>query len=105
MQSLDVSWVKGLKKIGLQFERYTHNNDVYYYIFEDSQNYSQHWVDLSIAATGEWDYKNLIFNAKLQGIQSLDYQWALKQNGNDPGFINQLGKFNLQIQMGVSYRF
>jgi len=105
LQSLDVSWVKGSKKIGLQFERYVHNNDFYYYAFEDSENYSQHWVDLSVAATWEWNYKNLIFNAKLQGIQSLDYQWALKQNGNDPFYVNQANTFNLQIQAGVTYRF
>jgi len=105
LQSVDISWVKGLKKIGLQFERYVHNDDAYYYIFEDSQNYSEHWVDLSIAATGEWNYKNLIFQAKIAGIQSLDYQWALKKDGNDPGFVNQLSVFNLQIQAGVTYRF
>jgi hypothetical protein len=105
LQSVDVSWVKGLKKLGLQFERYVHNNDFYFYAFSDSQNYSQHWVDLSIGAIGEWNYKNLIFNGKIQGIKSLDYQWALKQNGNDPGFANQLSVFNLQIQAGVLYRF
>jgi hypothetical protein len=105
LQSLDISWIKGLRKLGLQFERYVHNNDFYYYAFGDNQNYSQHWVDLSIGANGEWNYKNLIFNAKIQGIKSFDYQWALKQNGNDPAFSNQLSKFNLQIQTGVLYRF
>jgi hypothetical protein len=105
LQSVDVSWVKGLKKIGLQFERYVHNNDFYYYAYYDSQNYSQHWVDLSVAANFEWDYKNLIFNAKIQDIKSLNYQWALKKNGNDPSFINQANTFNLQIQAGVTYRF
>jgi hypothetical protein len=105
LQSLDVSWVKGLKKLGIQIQRYVHNNDFYYYTFQDSQNYSQHWVDLSVGFNGEWNYKNLIFNAKILGIQSLDYQWALKQNGNDPGFVNQLSVFNLQIQTGVTYRF
>lgn len=105
LQSLYISWVKGLKKLGLQFERYVHNNDFYYYAFSDSQNFSQHWVDLSIGVGGEWNYKNLIFNGKIQGIKSLDYQWALKQNGNDPGFVNQLSVFNLQVQAGVLYRF
>jgi len=105
LQSLDVSWVKGLKRLGIQVERYVHNNDFYYYAFSDSQNYSQHWVDLSVAANGEWNYKNLIFNARIQGINSLDYQWALKKNGNDPNFANQIQKFNLQIQAGVTYRF
>lgn len=105
LQSVDISWVKGLKKIGLQFERYVHNNDFYYYAFEDAGDYSRHWVDLSVAATWEWNYKNLIFNAKIQGIQSLDYQWALKQNGDDPGFVNQMTTFNLQVQAGITYRF
>lgn len=105
LQTIDVSWVKGLKKIGLQFQRYVHNNDFYYYAFEDSQNYSQNWVDLSIGAVWEWDYKNLIFNAKVLGVKSLNYQWALKQNGNDIFFVNQLNVINLQIQAGISYRF
>ncbi|MDB5116106.1 MAG: hypothetical protein JWQ79_1598 [Mucilaginibacter sp.] len=105
LQSLDVSWVKGLKRLGLQLERYVHNNDFYYYAFYDSKNYSQHWVDLSIGASGEWNYKNFIFNAKIQGIQSLDYQWAVKQNGDDIFYVNQIHVFNLQIQAGATYRF
>ncbi len=105
LQSLDVSWVRGLKKLGIQLERYVHDNDFYYYAFSDSRDYTRHWVDLSMAFNGEWNYKNLIFNAKIQGIQSLDYQWALKQQGDDITFMNQLSKFNLQVQAGVTYRF
>jgi hypothetical protein len=105
LQSLDISWVKGLKRLGLQFERYIHNNDAYYYIFQDAQDYSRHWVDLSIGASGEWNYKNLIFNAKMQGIKSFDYQWYLIGNSNDHGFINQTHVFNFQLQAGVTYRF
>lgn len=105
IQAIDVSWVKGLKKIGLQIERYVHDDDFYYYAFYDSRNYSQHWVDLSLGFNGEWNYKNFIFNAKIQGIESNDYQWALKQNGNDDTFSHQLHKFNLQLQTGLTYRF
>jgi len=105
LQCLDVSWVKGLKKLGLQLERYIHNDDFYYYAYEDSKDYTRHWVDLSMAFNGEWNYKNLIFNAKIQGIQSLNYQWYLKQNQGDPYFVNGLNVFNLQIQAGVTYRF
>ncbi len=105
IQSLDVSWVKGLKRLGLQFERYVHNDDFVYYAFSDSQDYSRHWVDLSIAASGEWNYKNFIFNAKLQGIKGLDYNWYLKGNHNDPTFENQTSVFNLHLQAGLTYRF
>lgn len=105
LQSLSVDWVKGKKRIGLQLERYVHNNDLYYYIFYDSYDYTRHWVDLSLGASGEWNYKNFIFNTKIQGIKSLDYQWYLKGNGGDPSFSNQTSVFNLHIQMGVTYRF
>jgi len=105
LQSLEVSWVKGLKKLGLQFERYVHDNDFYYYAFQDSKDYTRHWVDLSMAFNGEWNYKNLIFNAKLQFINSLDYQWALSQPGDDVSFEHQTRSFNLQLQTGITYRF
>jgi hypothetical protein len=105
LQSLEVSWVKGIKKLGLQIERYVHDNDFYYYAFHDSKDYTRHWVDMSIAFDGEWNYKNLIFNARIQAIQSLDYQWGLTQPGNDIGFEHQRSKFNLQLQTGISYRF
>lgn len=104
-QSLEVSWFKGLKRLGIQFERYTHNNDFYYYAFQDSYDFRRHWVDLSIAANGEWNYKNLIFNAKMQGIKSLNYQWYLRQNPGDPYFTNGKDVFNLQLQAGITYRF
>ncbi|MDN3547629.1 capsule assembly Wzi family protein [Mucilaginibacter aquaedulcis] len=105
LQSLDVSWVKGLKKIGLQIERYAHNNDFYYYAYYDSQDFRRHWVDLSLALNGEWNYKNLIFNAKIQGIRSLNYQWYLKQLPGEPYFVNGITVSNLQVQAGVTYRF
>jgi hypothetical protein len=105
LQSLNVSWIKGLKKLGIQIERYTHNDDFYYYAYYDSFDFRRHWVDLSFAANGEWNYKNLIFNAKLQGIQSLNYQWYLKQNPGDPYFVNGVNAFNIQVQLGGTYRF
>lgn len=105
IQSLEVSWVKGLKRLGLQFERLVHNNDFYYYAFSDSQDFRRHWVDLSIGAGGEWNYKNFIFNAKMQGIQSLNYQWYLFQAPDQPYMTPGKDAFNLQVQAGLTYRF
>ena len=106
LQSLDVSWVKGLKKIGLQIERYAHNNDFYYYAYYDTQDFRRHWVDMSYALNGEWNYKNLIFNAKLQAIRSINYQWYLVPNQiSNTYFVNGINSFNVQIQAGVTYRF
>ena len=105
IQSVEVSWVKGLKRLGLQLERLVHNNDVYYYIFNDSQDYRRHWTDLSVAASGEWNYKNFIFNAKIQGIQSLNYQWYLMQAPGESYMRPGKDAFNLQVQAGLTYRF
>lgn len=105
LQSLSVDWLKGMNRIGLQLERYVHNNDLYYYIFHDSSDYSRHWVDMSVGTSGEWNYKNFIFNAKISAIKSFDYQWYLKGNGGDHTFSNQTSVFNLHVQSGVMYRF
>ncbi|WP_342647789.1 capsule assembly Wzi family protein [Mucilaginibacter sp. CSA2-8R] len=105
LQSLDVSWVRGLKRLGLQLERYVHNNDFYYYAYSDSKDTRRHWVDLSLGASGEWNYKNLIFNAKLAVIRSLNYQWFLLQKPTDPYWINGKDVTNVQLQAGVTYRF
>ncbi len=109
LQSLDVSWVCGLKRIGLQLERYAHNNDFYYYAYIDTQDWRRHWVDLGLGLSGEWDYKHFIFNGKLQGIQSLNYQWyldpTLNRNPGDPYYVSGINKFNLQVQAGITYRF
>ena len=105
MQSLDVSWVKGMKRLGLQFERYVHNNDFYYYAYYDSRDWRRHWTDLSLAAVGEWNYKNLIFNAKLQGVKSLNYQWYLRQEPGEAYTRPGKDAFNLQVQAGLTYRF
>ena len=105
LQSLDLSWVKGLKRIGLQVERYVHNNDFYYYAYIDSKDPRRHWTDFSLSLSGEWNYKNLVFNAKVQGIRSLNYQWYLIQNPGDIIWVNGRDATNLQFQTGLSYRF
>ncbi|MDB5060627.1 MAG: hypothetical protein JWP67_470, partial [Mucilaginibacter sp.] len=38
-------------------------------------------------------------------IQSLNYQWYLKQNPGDPYFVNGVDAFNVQVQLGATYRF
>lgn len=105
LQALDVSWYKGLKRIGLQIERYVHNNDFYYYAYEDSKDWRRPWVDLCFGANSEWSYKNFMFNARLQFIRSLNYQWFLPKEPGERYFVNGRDASNLQFQTGVTYRF
>ena len=105
LQSVDVSWIKGIKSVGFQFERYVHNNDFYNAAINDLNVHSRRWVDLGFAAIGTWDYKNLLVNAKLQGIQSLNYQWQLKNFEPGNYYIPENDIFNFHGEVGVTYRF
>ncbi|MEX8548395.1 MAG: capsule assembly Wzi family protein [Mucilaginibacter sp.] len=105
LQSVDVSWVSGLKKLGIGLERYEHDVDFYRTAFPDINGNSRKWVDFAFALNGEWNYKNLIFNAKLQEIKSLNYEWILKDY--DPGkyYIPHNDVFNFHGELGVTFRF
>jgi hypothetical protein len=108
LQSLDVNWVKGLKKIGLTFERLVNNNDLFYdfaFASADKNQYiNRHWVDLSVAGNFAWTYKKFIVNSQLVYIRSLNYlyQW-------EPGVSywdwDKQDVNNFHFKVGVMYKF
>ena len=57
--------------IGLQFERYVHNNDLHY---NDIKDIRANWVDIGAGIIGEWDYKNLLLTAKTEIVRSMNYE-------------------------------
>ncbi|WP_214071542.1 capsule assembly Wzi family protein [Mucilaginibacter sp. dw_454] len=105
IQSADVSWVSGLKKIGFEFERYEHDADFATSYLPPINGNSRNWVDLAFALHGEWNYKNFLFNVKLQEIKSLNYEWILKDY--DPGqyYIPHNDVYDFHGELGVTYRF
>jgi hypothetical protein len=105
LQSMDVSWVSGLKKLGIAFERYEHDVDFYEYYFPDINGNSRKWVDFAFALQGTWSYKNLIFNAKLQEIRSLNYEWILKDYNPNQYYIPHNDVYNLHAELGMTFRF
>jgi hypothetical protein len=102
LQSVDLSWVKGMKKVGLVFERYEHNpHDVPALL----NGHSRRWVDLSLAGIANWNYKNLLLNAKIQGIKGLNYQWKLKDYDPSVYYIPHNDVFNFHGELGIGFRF
>lgn len=93
-QSLHLSWVRGLKKVGVQLERYEHNGDL-----ANLHGYGP-WIDFSAAAVGNWSYNRFLFNAKLQTIQSVNYQWLSGPYGSP-----HKNAFHLNGEIGLMYRF
>lgn len=105
MQSLDITWFKGLKTLGFQVERYVHNQDYYFYTYTNSRDFRRHWVEMSYAAVGSWNIKSLVINAKLAAVNSLNYQWYLFQKPDEPYWIKGRDRFNFHGRLGVSYFF
>jgi hypothetical protein len=106
LQYFDLSWVSGLKRLGIDFERLEHDVDFAQLYFPDINGNSRNWVDFAVSLHGEWNYKNLIFNAKLQTIKSLNYEWILANyNPNNPYYIPNNTVYNLHAELGVTYRF
>ena len=105
LQTLEVSWTKGLKKLGLIMQRYEHNADFYEELIGDLNGQSRRWVDFSLGLQGAWDYRNLIFTAKLQGVKSLNYEWIMKDYTPDEYYIPHNDVFNLHGELGVAFRF
>lgn len=105
LQSFDVSWVRGIKKIGVMFERYEHSVDFSTIAFSDINGNSRKWVDFALGVQGEWTYKNLLFDATLQGIRSLNYEWVLKDYNPANYYIPHNDVFNCHLKLGITYRF
>lgn len=103
LQTLNIIWHRSLKSLGIEVERYVHNNDFH---FENIKDIRMHWVDMSASLNGTWDYKNLLFNFKLKFVNAINYQWVFDYNEED--WWNASGAddvFNIHGQIGVMYRF
>lgn len=105
LQTLDVAWVKGLKRIGLMVERRVHNNDLYRLAFSPTKDPRRHWVDLSTVAKFDWTFDKFVVNSQLGFIRSLNYQWFYTELPGDKywyGIKNDVNNLNLKI--GLMYR-
>ena len=76
-QTLDVAWVKALKRIGLVIERRVHNNDLYNGSFTATKDSRRKWVDLSAIGQFDWTFKKITLNAEMGLIKSFNYQYFL----------------------------
>lgn len=102
IQTLNISWVKSLKKIGLEFNRLMHNNDFFYMYVKDIRS---HWVDLSAALVGSWDYNNLLFNARIEAFETMNYEWNYTPPPAPTFWVAGKDRYNYHFKLGVTYRF
>jgi hypothetical protein len=105
LQSVEISWVSGLKKLGISLERFEHDVDFYQAYFPDINGNSRKWVDFTFGLQGNWGYKNLIFNVTVQTIKSFNYEWILNNYSPSQYYVPNNTVYNFHAEFGVTFRY
>jgi len=102
LQTINISWVKSCKTIGIQVERFMHNSDFFNTYVKEIRG---HWIDNSVAIIGGWDYKNIIFSFKAEAIKTMNYEWVYEPPPPPAYWVAGKDLFNFHGQIGITYRF
>ncbi len=105
-QWLKISWVKGLKSFGLDFERFVHNNN---YVITDIKDIRRNWVDLKFGLNANWEFNHFLLNFQAQYIHEINYEWRYRPEpvlNSPPTYWNPTkDTYNFHARLGFVYRF
>ncbi|WP_297095237.1 capsule assembly Wzi family protein [uncultured Draconibacterium sp.] len=104
-QTIEISWNRELKQVGIEFERYVHNNNFWHEYIKD---FRANWVDLSGTLFANWDYKNFLLTGKIKFVNSINYQWLYEPTWAEIQanyWTHTNNTFNMHTQLGITYRF
>ena len=102
---LEVSVWKGMKKVGIFAERLVHNNDFFYFAYEDSKDWRRFWTDLSTGIVADWRFDQLVLSSTLRYTRSWNYQWYLERGPDDPYFVKGWDVNNIHATVNLAYFF
>lgn len=103
VQTLETSWVKGIKKLGIRWERLNRHQDVFTRVFSvPSEN--GRWVDYSARILSDWQFENLLVSSTVNLVYSLNPQWDLNRISTSE-FPNGKRGFSLIGQLQLIYLF
>ncbi len=101
---VEFAWVNNMNRIGLQMERIVYNNDYYYFRYEASKDWRNKYVDLVPSLIGDWKIGDVLLNARVQYVSTLNYKWFL-ENQPDTYFVPGYDRKNFVAQVGLTYLF
>ncbi|WP_114752560.1 capsule assembly Wzi family protein [Pleomorphovibrio marinus] len=87
VQVLELAWVQGLDKLGIQLERQERFRDFYRAAFYDLP-YAKPWVDLGMRVQYSKQYGSWLVDSTLGTLMGFNYQW----NGNLPDSNSPFGR-------------
>jgi hypothetical protein len=101
IQTLEISLVDGVDKMGLLFERLANNQDFYYKAqLQDTER--KPWIDLSLGFLYDKKFDNLLVSSKLQIIHARNYQWQLDPSST-PDFPKGENLTSILAQVSLIY--
>lgn len=79
-QTLNLAWVKGKKRMGIQIDRLANNNDFSLYsnlsgILGYGAN-DRYWVNMNYGLNAQWDIGNWMVSGLVQYTNALNYRWV-----------------------------
>ena len=101
MQSIDISWVNGLSKVGIDIERIVHNNDLFYQTVNDAR---RNWVDLAFGGKFDKSIGHFLLNAQLKLVHSYNYNYGIKNIRSAWDWDKQDAN-NLNLKVGILYNW
>lgn len=103
VQTLETSWVKGVKKLGIRLERLNRHQDVYTKKFNDPSENGR-WVDYSARLLADWQFDNLLVSTTTNFVYTLNNKWNLLGKST-PEFPIGKRDFSLIGQLQLIYLF
>jgi len=101
VQTIETSWVKGIKKIGIRWERLNRHQDVYTRVFNDPSENGR-WVDYSARLLADWQFDNLLVSTTTNFVYTLNNQWGLSDTSTGE-FPNGKNTFMVVGQVNLIY--
>jgi hypothetical protein len=101
VQTLEVSWFEGFRKLGLRFERVNRYQDRYNKLFFGLSEHKR-WVDLSARAFLDLEFGNFVFSSNVNLVNSLNYQWKLNSNSSLE-FPSGKNLFSIHSNLSIIY--
>lgn len=101
VQTLETSWVKGVKKLGIRWERLNRHQDVFTRVFSDPSENGR-WVDYSARILADWQFDNLLVSTTTNFVYTLNNQWNLAKTST-PDFPKGKNSFMVVGQVNLIY--
>jgi hypothetical protein len=105
LQTIELNYWRKKNRLGVQFERWLHNADFYYYAFEYIGDFRRHWVTLATTFKADWDFGQFSLHGSLGIIRSLNHQWVVVQLDPQVYFAPGNEYLNIASQITLRYKF